>query len=108
MNRRLMFGLIVAAFSAIDLVAAEKNDYGDGRTWLCRPGRTDACTIDLNTTIVAADGTLTREPFTALPNPAIDCFYVYPTVSTDPSANSDMNIDAAERGVVRAQFARFG
>ena len=108
MNRRLMLVWIVAAFAAVDVVAAEKNDYSDGRAWLCRPGRTDACTIDQSTTIVAADGTLTREEFKAEPNAAIDCFYVYPTVSLDPAGNSDMNIDAAERGVVRVQFARFG
>jgi hypothetical protein len=108
MNRRTMLALIVLACSATGIVAAEKNDYSDGRAWLCRPGRTDACTIDQNTTIVAADGTLTREEFKAEANPAIDCFYVYPTVSLDPTGNSDMNIDAAERGVVRSQFARFG
>ena len=108
MNRRLMLVWIVAMFAAIDVVAAEKNDYSDGRAWLCRPGRTDACAVDQNTTIVAADGTLTREEFKADPNPPIDCFYVYPTVSSDPSGNSDMNIDPAERGVVRSQFARFG
>jgi hypothetical protein len=107
MNRRTMCAVIVLACGATG-VAAEKNDYSDGRAWLCRPGRTDACTINQNTTIVAADGTLTREEFKAEPNPAIDCFYVYPTVSLDPAGNSDMNIDAAERGVVRAQFARFG
>ena len=108
MNRRTMLALIVLACSATGIVAAEKNDYSDGRAWLCRPGRTDACTIDQNTTIVAADGTLTREEFKAEANPTIDCFYVYPTVSLDPTGNSDMNIDAAERGVVRSQFARFG
>jgi Protein of unknown function (DUF3089) len=104
---RVMLVVIVAAFAAVEVAAAEKNDYSDGRAWLCRPGRTDACTIDQSTTIVAADGTLTREEFKAEPNPAIDCFYVYPTVSSDPSGNSDMNIDPAERGVVRSQFARF-
>ena len=108
MTRRLMLVLIVVCAGATGVVAAEKNDYSDGRAWLCRPGRTDACTIDLTTTIVAADGALTREEFKPLANPPIDCFYVYPTVSSDPPANSDMNIDAAERGVVRSQFARFG
>ena len=43
-----------------------------------------------------------------IPNAAIDCFYVYPTVSTDPTPNSDMNADPAELNVVRTQFARFG
>lgn len=84
-----------------------KNDYANGDNWLCRPGRVDACTIDLSTTVVAAGGTLTREEFHAANDPAIDCFYVYPTVSMQPAANADMSVDAEERGVVKLQFARF-
>jgi Protein of unknown function (DUF3089) len=87
---------------------AKPNDYSDVKNWLCRPGGHDACDVDLSTTTVAANGKLTREPWTANANAAIDCFYVYPTVSTDPTPNSDMNPDAAERNVVRQQFARFG
>ncbi|MBC7504328.1 MAG: DUF3089 domain-containing protein, partial [Sandarakinorhabdus sp.] len=37
----------------------------------------------------------------------IDCFYVYPTVSTDQSGNSDLSIDAAETNVAKVQFAPF-
>ncbi len=83
--------LAVLALAA-SAVAAQgtKNDYSDGRTWLCRPRRTDACVVDLTTTIVAADGTLTREEWKANPNAPVDCFYVYPTVSMDKSGNSDM------------------
>jgi Protein of unknown function (DUF3089) len=84
-----------------------KNNYADEKAWLCRPGRQDACAVDLSTTVVAADGTLTREAWTADPNAPIDCFYVYPTVSTDQTPNSDMNADPAEHNVIRQQFARF-
>jgi hypothetical protein len=56
---------------------------------------------------VAANGTLTREDWKANPNAPIDCFYVYPTVSTDTGGNSDMNAGPEENGVVRAQLARF-
>src|SRR6476661_8047497 len=84
------------------------NDYSDAKSWLCRPDRHDACDVDLSTTIIAADGKLTRENFSADPKSPIDCFYVYPTVSTDPTPNSDMIPDAAELNVVRQQFARFG
>jgi hypothetical protein len=84
------------------------NDYSDGKTWLCRPGRHDACDVDLTATVIAANGALTREGWTADANAPIDCFYVYPTVSTDPTPNSDMNADPAELNVVRQQFARFG
>ena len=88
--------------------AQPKNDYGKPESWLCRPGRQDACTVDLSTTIVAADGKLTREEFTPNPKAPIDCFYVYPTVSNDPTANSDMDAGPEEKSVIRAQFARFG
>jgi hypothetical protein len=87
----------------------ERNDYNKAENWLCRPDKAnDACSVDLTTTVVAANGTLTRETFTADPKAPIDCFYVYPTVSTDTTPNSDMSIDPAEQNVVRQQFARFG
>ncbi len=86
----------------------QPNDYKDDTSWLCRPGRKgDACDVDLTTTVVAADGTLTREAFTPDPNAPIDCFYVYPTVSADATPNSDMSQDPAEKNVVLQQFARF-
>jgi hypothetical protein len=103
--------VLAAAFASADRASAQssqpKNDYSDGKTWLCKPGRRDACAVDLTTTIVAGDGTLTREEWKANSNAPIDCFYVYPTVSMDPGGNSDMNAGPEENGVIRAQFARF-
>ena len=88
---------------------AEKIDYSKPDTWLCRPGRTDdACAVDQTTTVVAANGTLTKETWTANPKAPIDCFYVYPTVSMDATPNSDMTAGNEERNVIRQQFARFG
>jgi len=85
-----------------------KNDYSNRDTWICRPGRRDSCTVDLTTTIVSADGKLTLERYAPHPKAAIDCFYVYPTISAQPTPNSDMTLGLAEKGVVRSQFARFG
>ena len=82
-------------------------DYSVTASWLCRPERAGACAVDQTTTIVEANGTLTRETWNADPNAPIDCFYVYPTVSTDQTPNSDMTADPAEVNVVRQQFARF-
>ena len=105
---RAIFSLLVAMASPLSAQpAASANDYSQDATWLCRPGRQDACAVDLAATVVAADGTLTPEPFRANPRAPIDCFYVYPTVSTDPGTFSDMTADAAERTVVAQQFARF-
>jgi Protein of unknown function (DUF3089) len=84
-----------------------KNDYGNGDDWLCRPGRQDACATDLVTTVISADGKLTPEDWAPNPNAEIDCFYVYPTVSTDPGGNSTMTLGPEEKAVARVQFARF-
>ena len=84
------------------------NDYGQDAGWLCRPGRADACAVDLTATVIQADGNTSVEPFKADPDAAIDCFYVYPTVSSDPGGNSDMTPDTPEKAVADQQFARFG
>ena len=99
------------ALSAVDARAQAplaEADYSKPDTWLCRPGRQDACAVPQDATIITADGKMRRESYRAAKNPPIDCFYVYPTVSVEPTANSDLLITAAERNVVRAQFARFG
>ncbi|HJU41836.1 MAG TPA: DUF3089 domain-containing protein, partial [Vicinamibacterales bacterium] len=115
----LMIGVLVAVSShayaqapappaAPPVADSAPNDYADEKNWLCRPGRKgDACDVDLTTTLVAADGTLTRETFTPNPKAPIDCFYVYPTVSTDTGISSDMTPDPAEKNVILQQFARF-
>jgi Protein of unknown function (DUF3089) len=88
--------------------APAKNDYSKADSWICRPGHNEPCSVDLSTTVISTDGKLTTESFTPNPNARIDCFYVYPTISTQLSPNSDMTLGPEEKGVVRAQFARFG
>ena len=96
---------------AVDAETGE-NIFANADKWLCLPGRsdaqTDACIGDWSATVIAADGTATIEPFTADPNAPIDCFYVYPTVSTDLGGNSDWDVDIQETGVAAIQLARFG
>ncbi len=99
--------LFMLALAASASAQTAKNDYADGKSWLCRPGRQDACAVDQATTIVAGDGKLTREAWKADPAAPIDCFYVYPTVSLDTGGNSDMTAGPEENGVVRVQLARF-
>ena len=109
----LTLGLVAPATLLPQPVRAQESepaavDYSDGSSWLCRPGREDACAIDLTTTVVQADGSLSRESWSRSSSAPIDCFYVYPTVSTDPTPNSDMEPNEAELRVVAQQFARFG
>ena len=55
------------------------NDYGNMKSWLCHPGRPagekDACDVDESATVVAANGTLTKESWKSNPNASVDCFY---------------------------------
>ena len=99
--------LFLLALLGIGLLPGQANNYADPKTWLCRPGQRDACAVDLTTTVVQASGKLSTEKFTANAKAPIDCFYVYPTVSTDPTPNSDMTADPAENNVIAQQFARF-
>ena len=79
-----------------------------GVVWLCRPGLADnPCTQDLTATAVGSDGsTAVRTPAPAT-HPAIDCFYIYPTVSQQQTVNSDLQIEAKETLAARAQASPF-
>jgi hypothetical protein len=83
--------------------------YAKPASWLCRPDKDDVCDTDMDADVIEADGSSTVEHFALAKDPKIDCFYVYPTISRDPDANSDMNPGADEElFVVRQQAARFG
>ncbi|MBZ5576311.1 MAG: DUF3089 domain-containing protein [Acidobacteriia bacterium] len=106
-RRACLIGTLWLAALGAGGAGAQPNRYADAQSWLCLPGQHDACDVDLTTTVIAPDGQLSRETWAADPNAPIDCFYVYPTVSTDPTPNSDMIADEAEQNVIRQQFARF-
>lgn len=88
--------------------AAAPADYSDEANWLCLPGRNDACDADLSTTTVLEDGTMIETVSDHRVAPEVDCFYVYPTISSDLTPNSDLEAGDNERRVAAAQFARFG
>jgi hypothetical protein len=78
--------------------------------WLCRPGLTDnPCEQDLTATAVSADGSTAVQSPAPAPavDPPIDCFYIYPTVSTQTTANSDLTIEEPETRAARAQASPF-
>ena len=106
MRALLIAGLLAAPVAAQTPYTAP--DYSQDANWLCRPGRADACGGDIGVTAVAANGRTTVMPNIPADAAApIDCFYVYPTVSTDTTGNSDLSIDKAETNVARVQFAPF-
>jgi hypothetical protein len=76
--------------------------------WLCRPGLADnPCAGDLSATLVAADGKTTVEKVQPAASPAIDCFYVYPTVSRQTTVNATPAVDPEQVAVARIQAALF-
>ncbi|CAN1516396.1 DUF3089 domain-containing protein [Sphingorhabdus sp. EL138] len=97
--------LLIAAAAATNPIP---NDYSLAQNWLCRPGRRDACTVNTDITAIAADGTIAVRKSTKARNPKADCFFVYPTLSSDEGGNSDMVANDEERRVIETQFARFG
>jgi len=110
-HRRIPFtvAFVCAVNFTCFLAHAETVDYGELDTWLCHPDNAkDACDRDLSTTIIAHDGQFTPESWPDNPEPAIDCFYAYPTTSHDESGNSDLK--PAEQGeliTAHLQAARF-
>jgi hypothetical protein len=84
----------------------EHADWSKNENWLCLPGHQDACTVPLDAAVVAPNGSVSIEKFKLAKNPAIDCFYVYPTVSLDNFSTSDLVPGVEERAVIERQFAR--
>jgi DUF3089 family protein len=83
--------------------------YADPAHWLCRPDKDDVCDHDMDATSIKANGKTKVERFRAAQKPKIDCFYIYPTISTDTTGNSDLVPgDDQELFVVRQQAARLG
>jgi pimeloyl-ACP methyl ester carboxylesterase len=80
----------------------------DRQVWLCKPGlASNPCLSDMTATVVKADGTKSVEHAQPASDPKIDCFYVYPTVSDQPTLNANLKIDPAEIGVAIAQASRY-
>jgi hypothetical protein len=103
--RRFVLAAVVMA-----LCAAAVPAIGSAKTvWLCKPGQApDPCTPGLSTTVYTP--TLKQvgvQHPKQVSHPPIDCFYVYPTVSGQPTGNSDLKIDPVERSIALYQAARY-
>ncbi len=102
---------LLAAFAVLAVAPATAQtpaavDYTSPANWLCLPGRGDICAAPLDTVDVNPSGYGARSTSAPAKAPAIDCFYVYPTVSRDRGLNSDLNM-GEENATAAAQFARF-
>jgi pimeloyl-ACP methyl ester carboxylesterase len=94
-----------------DVGTTEPLDYADPGMWACRPDmEPNQCHQDLSATRVEADGTRVVETHERAEDPAIDCFYVYPTVLL---SGAPQMVDFSQAGIdivndaLLAQGARF-
>ncbi|HZG07410.1 MAG TPA: DUF3089 domain-containing protein [Allosphingosinicella sp.] len=101
--------LALAAPAAAQEVADAPINYAPTGNWLCFPGKPDPCSRIIETTALNPNGygSVGKIEPAELPPPDVDCFYVYPTVSRDPGANSDLEMGPEEQAVAHVQFARF-
>jgi hypothetical protein len=67
----------------------------------------DPCLSNEDATVVQPGGHTHAQVETPATVPKIDCFYVYPTVSTQPTANANLTVDPQETAVAVAQASRF-
>jgi hypothetical protein len=103
---RLLPGCLVVAF-AVALVGAAPASANT--VWLCKPGASpDPCTPSLSTTAYSSSGRVlgVKHP-SPVKHPAIDCFYVYPTVSGQTTGNANLHIDPEENSIALYQAARY-
>lgn len=83
--------------------AATGADYSNLDNWLCHPGKTtDACDAEISVAMVEPNA-VSVAPLEAAALPAYDCFYIYPTISLDPTPNSDLEPGVYEELRVVAQ-----
>ena len=86
--------------------ASGGTDYSVVAHWVCRPGSDAVCTEGLDAIVENADGTTSLQPFTPAANPAIDCFYIYPTVSQEQTQLSDLTDSPEIQAEAKAHVGR--
>ncbi len=97
--------LSVAALAAACATAASASAE---TTWLCRPGlASNPCLNSETATVELANGSSYIEKAKPAKKPPIDCFYVYPTVSSQFAENANENIEPEEIAIAESQASRF-
>src|SRR4051812_43051748 len=103
---RLLLGALLAAAALAGGAAAAG---AAPTTWLCRPGRADdPCAGSLATTRFGPTGQVlgTSRPRVDRHRP-VACFFVYPTVSDEPTVSASLSVRPELRSIARFQAARF-
>ena len=101
--RALLLAVVLAAAPAAAPAAA-----GAKTVWLCKPGmRANPCKPGLDTTRFSPTGQRLGIDRIDRRRPRVDCFYVYPTVSDQPTLQASRRIDPELRSIALYQAARY-
>jgi Protein of unknown function (DUF3089) len=108
-GRSMLAALAVTVFALCALAGTASAK--SSTVWLCKPGKKpDPCLQDRTATVVTYTGA-TRHESVQKPvkhgKPAIDCFYVYPTVSEQEGPNANLEIEPQETQIAIDQASRF-
>ena len=98
-----VLGLVSIGLLGVETSAAKT-------VWLCKPGlEANPCTPDQSLTSFSPSlQKLSTESLGGRrPRPRFDCFYVYPTVSDQPTVQANRRIDPELRSIALYQAARF-
>ena len=112
-GRPRLIAVLLLAVTAIALAlspesAVAQEQPAPATVWLCAPHvERNPCTGDLTTTVRRKDGTSRLRADRPARRPPVDCFYVYPTVSEQPTTVSDLTVDPQQIGVAERQAAPF-
>jgi Protein of unknown function (DUF3089) len=107
-------GLLAASFLIAACSSTAASPASSGQTaatstvWLCLPGMTsDPCRQNLATTAITATGARSVSSPQPTTSTRFACFYIYGTVSEEPSVNADLRRGKAEIDSAMVQAAPF-
>jgi hypothetical protein len=100
--------LAALSLAALGAGAVAASSASAESTWLCRPGlASNPCLSSEETTIELDGGGTFVEHAQPANDPPIDCFYVYPTVSSQFTINANEEIAPEETAIAESQASRF-
>jgi hypothetical protein len=99
---------LTALASGLAAGAAQASGNSQKTVWLCNPNKpANPCLSSEETTVVQTNGSTSVEMAKKATKSPIDCFYVYPTVSEQPTENANLEIEPQETQVAIDQASRF-
>jgi Protein of unknown function (DUF3089) len=100
--------LVVLGLTAGTALAKEKPPKPVKTTWLCKPGMPDnPCKAPFESTAINGKLEQSLDPKAKTGKTPINCFYVYPTVSEQLTANANLAIEAQQTQIAIDQASRF-